>query len=48
MSIRQPVKEVTTILLGVPLAFICAAVAAIGLALNWAGVNAAERLFRRH
>jgi hypothetical protein len=48
MNIRQPVKEAATIVVGVPLAFIAAAIAAIGLALNWAGVSAAERLYRRH
>ena len=48
MNIRQPVKEAATIVVGVPLAFFAAEISAFGLALNWACVSAAERLYRRH
>lgn len=46
MNIRE-LKEATTAVVGMPLAFIAAAVATVALALNWIGVSAIERFVRR-
>jgi hypothetical protein len=46
MNIREPLKEVTTIVVGLPLAFVSAGVATIALVVNWLGAGLVERLVR--
>ena len=47
MNIREPLKEATTIVVGVPMALAAAAGAAIVLMLNLFGIRVLERLDRR-
>ena len=46
MNIREPLKEATTIVVAIPLAFVSVAVATIALLVNWLGARLIERLVR--